>query len=63
MSVDTYLLAAWAGALVAASLLPAHRSFRLWRRKRAFRRLVEQLRRCAELHPIPTARTGQISGE
>jgi len=63
MSIAAYLLVGWAVVLSLESLLWVRRSFRLWRRKRAFRRLAEQLRRCAALHPIPTARNGQTSGE
>lgn len=63
MSLPTYLFIGWALVLVAEAAFSARRSFSLWRRKRAFRRLAGQLRRCAELHPIPNARTWHISGE
>jgi hypothetical protein len=63
MSLATYLFGGWAVVLLVETLISIFRSLRLWRRKRAFRRLAEQLRRCAALHPIPTADTRQNAGE
>lgn len=63
MSLAAYLLGASALVVAVETLISVRRSFRLWRRKRAFRRLAEQLRRCAALHPIPTAHTRHNAGE